>query len=74
MASVKAKRVLAALLRHGWEIKRSSGSHRILRKAGYPDFVFTFHSLARAEVAEILEDSPNLRPTAADAIKRALTP
>lgn len=41
--SAKAKRVLAALLRKGWEIRRSSGSHRILRKAGYADFVFAFH-------------------------------
>ena len=41
--STKAKRVLAALLRKGWEIKRSSGSHRTLSKPGYPDFVFAFH-------------------------------
>jgi predicted RNA binding protein YcfA (HicA-like mRNA interferase family) len=41
--STKAKRVLAALCRSGWEIKRSSGSHRILAKQGYPDFVFAFH-------------------------------
>ncbi len=41
--SAKAKRVLAALLRKGWEIKRSSGSHRTLSKLGQPDFVFAFH-------------------------------
>jgi predicted RNA binding protein YcfA (HicA-like mRNA interferase family) len=41
--SVKAKRLLAALLHNGWELKRSSGSHRTLAKAGYPDFVFSFH-------------------------------
>jgi predicted RNA binding protein YcfA (HicA-like mRNA interferase family) len=41
--SAKAKRVLAALLRKGWEIKRSSGSHRTLTKLGQPDFVFAFH-------------------------------
>ena len=41
--SAKAKRVLAALLRNGWEIKRASGSHRTLAKLGYPDFVFAFH-------------------------------
>jgi predicted RNA binding protein YcfA (HicA-like mRNA interferase family) len=28
--SQKARRVLAALLRIGWEIKRQSGSHKIL--------------------------------------------
>ncbi|MCF6286651.1 MAG: type II toxin-antitoxin system HicA family toxin [Candidatus Hydrogenedentes bacterium] len=41
--STKAKRVLAALLRNGWKIKRTSGSHRTLAKAGHPDFVFSFH-------------------------------
>lgn len=39
----KAKRVLAALERIGWIVKRSSGSHRTLSKAGFPDFVFAFH-------------------------------
>ncbi len=39
----KAKRVYAALLKRGWELKRSSGSHRVLCKQGYPDFVFAFH-------------------------------
>jgi predicted RNA binding protein YcfA (HicA-like mRNA interferase family) len=41
--STKAKRVLAALTRSGWELKRLSGSHRTLSKAGHPDFVFAFH-------------------------------
>lgn len=41
--SIKARRLLAALLRNGWEVKRSSSSHRTLSKAGYPDFVFSFH-------------------------------
>jgi len=41
--SKKAKRVLAALTRIGWRIKRSSGSHRTLEKSGYPDVVFAFH-------------------------------
>ena len=40
--STKAKRVLAALERIGWVVKRSSGSHRTLGKPGYPDFVFAF--------------------------------
>ncbi|MBS0211268.1 MAG: type II toxin-antitoxin system HicA family toxin [Planctomycetes bacterium] len=39
----KAQRVLAALLRIGWTIKRQSGSHRVLMRAGWPDFVFAFH-------------------------------
>lgn len=41
--ATKAKRVLAALLRVGWNIKRQSGSHRTLEQAGWPDFVFAFH-------------------------------
>lgn len=41
--AVKAKRVLAALLRSGWQVKRQSGSHRTLARAGWPDVVFAFH-------------------------------
>jgi predicted RNA binding protein YcfA (HicA-like mRNA interferase family) len=41
--AVKAKRLLAALLRIGWTIKRESGSHRTLTREGWPDFVFAFH-------------------------------
>jgi predicted RNA binding protein YcfA (HicA-like mRNA interferase family) len=41
--ATKARRVLAALLRIGWSIKRQSGSHRVLERAGWPDYVFAFH-------------------------------
>jgi predicted RNA binding protein YcfA (HicA-like mRNA interferase family) len=42
--STKAKRVLAALPRTGWTIKRETGgSHRILSHPEWPDFVFAFH-------------------------------
>ena len=41
--SVKAKRVLAALIRIGWSIKRQSGSHKVLQRPQWPDFVFAFH-------------------------------
>ena len=41
--SAKPKRVLAALLRIGWNIKRESGSHKVLSRTGWPDVVFTFH-------------------------------
>ncbi|MBM5822680.1 MAG: addiction module toxin, HicA family [Cyanobacteria bacterium K_Offshore_surface_m2_011] len=41
--SVKAKRVFAALLSIGWNVKRQSGSHRTLDRPGYPDYVFAFH-------------------------------
>ena len=42
-SSAKAKRVLAALLRIGWNIKRESGSHKVLSRAGWSDVVFPFH-------------------------------
>jgi predicted RNA binding protein YcfA (HicA-like mRNA interferase family) len=41
--SLKAKRVLAALLRIDWRIKRQTGSHKTLERAGWSDFVFAFH-------------------------------
>src|SRR5580704_12422256 len=41
--AAKAQRVLAALLRRGWTIKRQTGSHRILQRADSPDYVFAFH-------------------------------
>lgn len=41
--STKAKRVLAALLRIGWQIKRQTGSHKILERADWNDYVFAFH-------------------------------
>jgi predicted RNA binding protein YcfA (HicA-like mRNA interferase family) len=41
--SVKARRLLAALLRSGWRIKRQTGSHRTLTRAGWPDYVLPFH-------------------------------
>jgi len=41
--SVKAGRVLGALLRIGWAVKRVSGSHRVLEREGWSDFVFAFH-------------------------------
>jgi predicted RNA binding protein YcfA (HicA-like mRNA interferase family) len=41
--SLKARQVLAALLRIGWQIKRQSGSHKTLAREGWPDYVFAFH-------------------------------
>jgi len=39
----KAKVVLAALLRVGWRVKRQTGSHKVLVREGWPDYVFAFH-------------------------------
>jgi predicted RNA binding protein YcfA (HicA-like mRNA interferase family) len=41
--STKAKQVLAALVRIGWSVKRQSGSHKVLQRECYDDFVFAFH-------------------------------
>jgi len=41
--TAKAKRVFAALLRIGWQVKRQRGSHRVLRRDGWPDYVWAFH-------------------------------
>jgi predicted RNA binding protein YcfA (HicA-like mRNA interferase family) len=41
--STQASRVLSALLRIGWQIKRTTGSHRVLQRAGWADVVFAFH-------------------------------
>jgi predicted RNA binding protein YcfA (HicA-like mRNA interferase family) len=41
--ATKARRVLAALVRIGWVVKRQSGSHRTLSRSGWADVVFAFH-------------------------------
>ena len=41
--AVKARRLLAALERIGWRVKRQTGSHKVLEKTGWPDVVFAFH-------------------------------
>jgi predicted RNA binding protein YcfA (HicA-like mRNA interferase family) len=41
--STRARRVLAALERIGWRVKRQTGSHRTLERDGWPDAVFAFH-------------------------------
>ncbi|MGA8755186.1 MAG: type II toxin-antitoxin system HicA family toxin [Stellaceae bacterium] len=40
--STKANRVLRALHRIGWTLKRQSESHRMLSRPGWPDCVFAF--------------------------------
>lgn len=39
----KAKRVLTALEKLGWRVKRQKGSHKVLERDGWPDYVFAFH-------------------------------
>lgn len=49
--TAKAQRVLAALLRIGWQIKRQKGSHRTLERRGWPDLIFAYHD--RVELGPI---------------------
>jgi predicted RNA binding protein YcfA (HicA-like mRNA interferase family) len=39
----KARRVLGALLRIGWRIKRETASHKVIERSGWPNYVFAFH-------------------------------
>lgn len=41
--SARAKRVLAALERIGWRVKRQKGSHITVERDGWSDYVFAFH-------------------------------
>jgi predicted RNA binding protein YcfA (HicA-like mRNA interferase family) len=41
--SIKARQLLAALIRIGWKVKRQTGSHKILVRPNWPDVVFAFH-------------------------------
>ena len=41
--SIKTKRLLAALLRIGWRVKRQTGSHKILERPNWSDVIFAFH-------------------------------
>jgi predicted RNA binding protein YcfA (HicA-like mRNA interferase family) len=62
--ATKARLVLAALLRNGWQIKRQRGSHRLLAKHGKDDYTFAYHD--RAELGrgalELLGRKTGLRP------------
>ena len=40
--SVKGRELLRVLIRNGWNVKRTTGSHKVLSKAGHEDFVFAF--------------------------------
>ncbi len=49
-SATQATRVLAALLRIGWRIKRASGSHRVLARDGWPDGTVVTKPVSSAEV------------------------
>jgi len=64
--STSARRVLAALLRIGWRIKRQAGtSHRVLARPDWPDYVFAWHDgdeIGPAMLARIAKHT-GLQPT-----------
>ncbi len=41
-SSTKARKILAALEKLGWSIKRQTGSHKVLEREGWDDYVFAF--------------------------------
>jgi len=42
--SAKARKVFKALLKNGWTVKREGkGSHKVLSRDGWEDYVFAFH-------------------------------
>jgi predicted RNA binding protein YcfA (HicA-like mRNA interferase family) len=41
-SSAKARKVLASLEKIGWNVKRQTGSHKILERDGWEDYVFAF--------------------------------
>ncbi|SPF48352.1 conserved hypothetical protein [Candidatus Sulfopaludibacter sp. SbA4] len=43
---------LAALLRIGWRIDRTTGLHKLLRREGWSDYEFAYHD--RAEIGRAM--------------------
>ena len=63
-SAAKARRVLAALQRIGWRVVRTSGSHRTLRREGWPQYRFAYHDkeeLGPVALAEMAKHT-GLRP------------
>ena len=63
--TAKARRVYGALRRIGWRLKRRNGSHRVLERPGWPDYLFAFHDseeIGGAMLARIARKT-GLKPT-----------
>jgi predicted RNA binding protein YcfA (HicA-like mRNA interferase family) len=41
--SIKARQLLSALIRIGWVVAWQTGSHRRLKRPGWPNYTFAFH-------------------------------
>jgi predicted RNA binding protein YcfA (HicA-like mRNA interferase family) len=57
----KAKQVLAALERIGWQVQRQRGSHRLLTRPGWPDYEFAFHDRDEIGPRMLAHAAPSLR-------------
>jgi hypothetical protein len=40
--STKARNVLLALEKRGWQVKRQTGSHKVLARVGWEDYIFGY--------------------------------
>ncbi len=62
--ATKARRVLVALERIGWCVKRQRGSHKLLAREAWPDYEFAFRDndeLGRKILSRIAKHT-GLRP------------
>jgi predicted RNA binding protein YcfA (HicA-like mRNA interferase family) len=41
-STTKGRRLLAALQSIGWTVKRQTGSHKVLEREGFPNYIFAF--------------------------------
>jgi predicted RNA binding protein YcfA (HicA-like mRNA interferase family) len=63
--SVKARQILPAPLRIGWELARQRGSHRRLARDGWPNYTFAFHDqeeIGPGLLAQIAKKTPDWSP------------
>lgn len=63
-SSTKARKVLVALEKIGWRVKRQAGSHKILEREGYEDYVFAFRDSDEigAKMLSRISKKTDLRP------------
>ncbi len=54
--SSKAKKVLKALEKIGWEVKRQKGSHKVLAREGWENYVFYISQQRRDRFKNVSEN------------------
>ena len=63
LAGDEGLRVFAALQRIGWCHDRTVGSHKIMKKDGWPDYPFSFHDSEELGPAILAKTSKKDRPS-----------